>query len=68
VKDSGTGIRRAHLAHIYERFFRGAGSGVGMGLAIAKELVDACGGTIEVQTAVNKGTTFIVQLPAERTP
>lgn len=68
VKDTGTGIRRAHLAHIYERFFRGAGSGVGMGLAIAKELVDACGGQIEVQTAVNKGTTFIVQLPAERTP
>ena len=64
VRDTGTGIRRAHLTHIYERFFRGTGSGVGMGLAIAKELVDACGGTIEAQTEVNKGTTFTVQLPA----
>ena len=65
VQDTGTGIRRAHRAHIYERFFRGTGSGVGMGLSIAKELVDACEGAIEVQTELNKGTTFTVQLPAE---
>jgi two-component system sensor histidine kinase BaeS len=65
VKDTGTGIRRAHLAHLYERFFRGAGSGIGMGLSIVRELVDACGGTIEVQTIVGKGTTFIVQMPGE---
>ena len=63
VKDTGPGIRRAHLSHIYERFFRGSGTGIGMGLAIAKELVDACGGNIEVQTAADKGTTFIVQMP-----
>ncbi len=63
VRDTGTGIRRAHLSHIYERFFRGTGTGIGMGLAIVKELVDACGGTIEVQTEVNKGTTFTVQMP-----
>jgi signal transduction histidine kinase len=63
VKDTGAGIRRTHLSHIYERFFRGSGTGIGMGLAIAKELVDACGGKIEVQTAADKGTTFIVQMP-----
>ncbi len=63
VRDTGTGIRRSHVSHIYERFFRGTGAGIGMGLAIVKELVDACGGTIEVQTEVNKGTTFTVQLP-----
>jgi signal transduction histidine kinase len=65
VRDTGTGIRRAHLPHIYERFFRGTGTGIGMGLSIVKELVDACGGTIEVETAVNKGTTVTVLLPAE---
>jgi signal transduction histidine kinase len=65
VKDTGTGIRRAHLSHLYERFFRGTGSGIGMGLSIVKELVDACGGKIDVQTEVNKGTTFTVQLPRE---
>ncbi len=64
VRDTGTGIRRAHLGHIYERFFRGTGSGVGMGLAVVKELVDACGGKIDVETAAGKGTTFTVKLPA----
>jgi signal transduction histidine kinase len=65
VTDTGTGIRRAHLPHIYEHFFRGSGSGIGMGLSIAKELVDACGGKIDVQTAAGKGTTVIVELPGE---
>jgi two-component system sensor histidine kinase BaeS len=65
VTDTGTGIRRAHLPHIYEHFFRGAGSGIGMGLSIAKELVDACGGKIDVQTSAGKGTTVIVELPGE---
>lgn len=65
VRDTGTGIRRAHLAHICEHFFRGAGSGIGMGLSIVKELVDAFGGKIDVQTAVGKGTTVTVELPAE---
>ena len=65
VKDTGTGIRRAHLPHLYERFFRGAGSGIGMGLSIVKELVDGCGGKIDVQTAVGKGTTVTVEMPGE---
>jgi signal transduction histidine kinase len=63
VRDTGTGIRRAHLPHLYERFFRGTGSGVGMGLAVVKELVDACGGKIGVESAAGKGTTFTVKLP-----
>ena len=65
VQDTGTGIRRAHLSHIYEHFFRGAGSGIGMGLSIVKELVDALGGKINVQTSVGKGTTVTVELPAD---
>ena len=65
VKDTGTGIRRAHLPHIYERFFRGTGSGIGMGLSIVKALVDARGGKIEVQTEAGKGTTFTIQMPGD---
>lgn len=65
VRDTGTGIGRAHRSHLYERFFRGAGSGIGIGLSIVKELVDACRGTIEVQTEVGKGTTVIVKMPGE---
>ena len=64
VRDTGTGIRRSHLSHIYERFFRGMGNGVGLGLSIVKELVDARGGKIEVQTETGKGTTFTVYIPA----
>ena len=65
VRDTGTGIRRAHIEHIYEHFFRGAGSGIGMGLSIVKELVDALGGKIDIKTAVGKGTTVTVELPGE---
>lgn len=64
VRDTGIGIRPKQLPHLYERFFRGAGSGIGMGLAIVKELVDACGGKIEVKTKSGEGSVFIVHIPA----
>lgn len=64
VRDTGIGIRPKQLPHLYERFFRGAGSGIGMGLAIAKELVDACGGKIEVETKSGEGSVFTVHIPA----
>lgn len=64
VADTGTGIRAKHLSHIYERFFRGTGIGIGMGLTIVKELVDACGGKIEVQTEPGKGSVFTVHISA----
>jgi two-component system sensor histidine kinase BaeS len=64
VKDTGIGIRPKQVPHLYERFFRGAGSGIGMGLAIVKELVDACGGKIEVTTKSGEGSVFTVHIPA----
>ena len=64
VTDTGIGIRPKQLPHLYERFFRGAGSGIGMGLAIVKELVDACGGKIEVKTKSGEGSVFTVHIPA----
>jgi signal transduction histidine kinase len=64
VADTGIGIRPKHLSHIYERFFRGTGTGIGMGLTIVKELVDACGGEIEVQTEPGKGSVFTLRISA----
>lgn len=63
VEDTGTGIRKKALPHIFERFYRGSGSGIGLGLAIVKELVDACQGSIEVQSARGKGSEFTVKMP-----
>ncbi len=65
VTDTGPGIRRTHLPHLYEHFFRGAGTGIGIGLSVAKELTDALGGKIDVRTSAGKGTTVTVELPAE---
>jgi len=64
VKDTGTGIRRKDVPHLFEQYYRASGSGIGLGLTIVKELVNACGGTIEVQTTRGKGSVFIVSLPS----
>ncbi len=67
VRDSGPGIAPEALPHIFERFYRGqasrTGRGAGLGLAIAKELVEAQGGTITVESQLGQGSTFTISLP-----
>lgn len=69
VRDSGIGIAAGEQDRIFERFYRVDVSrdrregGTGLGLAIAKHLVQAMGGTIEVQSEAGEGTTFRVVLP-----
>ena len=63
IRDTGCGIRKKALPHIFERFYRGSGEGIGLGLTIVKELVDACEGTIEVQSTRGKGSVFTVCIP-----
>ena len=63
VRDTGTGIRRKDLPHLFERFYRASGSGIGLGLTIVKKLVDACGGRIEVQSTWGKGSVVTVRIP-----
>lgn len=69
VQDSGQGIPADQLAHIFERFYRGEQSrtqgGVGLGLAIAKELVEAHGGQIWAESAPERGTRISFTLVGE---
>ena len=68
--DQGEGISTEHLPHIFDRFYRaprpqnGETRSGGLGLAIARAIVTAHGGTIEVQTTPGNGSTFTVVLPA----
>jgi signal transduction histidine kinase len=66
VVDDGPGIPPAHVEHLFERFWQARQSyhrGVGLGLAIAKGLVEAHGGTMSVRSAVGAGSTFSFTLP-----
>ena len=67
IRDTGPGITPEALPHIFERFYRSdssrTGEGAGLGLAIAKELVEAQYGQITVKSEIGKGSTFTVTLP-----
>jgi signal transduction histidine kinase len=64
VVDTGSGISAADLPHIFDRFYKSEGSrGMGLGLAIAKNLVAAHGGTITAQSESGRGTTIRFTLP-----
>ncbi len=65
VADSGPGIPPEQLPYVFERFYQAGGlrTGVGLGLAIAREIVLAHGGKIEVSSNPGEGTKFIVTLP-----
>lgn len=66
VRDTGIGIPEDEIPKIFMRFYRGRGAtdkGVGIGLALVKELVDIMGGRIEVKSRVAEGTTIRVWLP-----
>jgi signal transduction histidine kinase len=71
VSDTGAGISPEQLPHIFDKFFMGdnqaqaATKGTGLGLAIAREIVEAHGGDIVVESRVAEGTTFVVTLPVE---
>jgi len=64
VQDRGPGIPEELLPHIFEKFYKGAGGGAGLGLAIARQIAEVHGGTLEVESVRGKGATFRVALPA----
>jgi two-component system sensor histidine kinase BaeS len=63
IGDTGHGIKQEDLPFIFERFYKVSKGGLGLGLAIAKELVLAHGGTITAESEYGKGSTFVVTLP-----
>ncbi len=65
VVDSGPGIAPADLPHIFDRYYKSADSrGMGLGLSIAKYIVEAHGGQIQAESAAGQGTTIWFTLPA----
>jgi PAS domain S-box-containing protein len=71
VVDDGVGIDQDDLPRVFDRFFRtnqattGAVQGAGLGLTIARRIVEEHGGTITVRSVPGRGSTFTVRLPAE---
>ncbi|HEY0827648.1 MAG TPA: HAMP domain-containing sensor histidine kinase, partial [Bacilli bacterium] len=73
ISDSGIGMDNDEVQHIFERFYRadpsrGKTSGIGLGLSIAKNIIDEHNGSIEVVTCKGTGTTFIIWLPVYYPP
>jgi signal transduction histidine kinase len=72
VEDAGWGIAPDDLLHIFEPFYRSAAArkrgigGVGLGLAVARRIAVALGGSLEVESTVNEGSRFTLRLPALR--
>ncbi len=69
VSDTGIGIDKIDLPHVFDRFYRADKSrskkveGFGLGLSIAKKIADAHNGSISVRSKVNEGTVFVLRLP-----
>lgn len=64
VKDSGVGITKEQLSHLFEPFYTTKSSGTGLGLAIAYRIMQDHGGTIQVSSVPGNGTTVVTQFPA----
>jgi two-component system, OmpR family, sensor kinase len=69
VADTGIGMDKGDVPHIFDRFYRadlsrGQTTGTGLGLSIAKWIIDEHGGSIEVTTRKDEGSTFVIWLPA----
>lgn len=71
VADTGYGIDAEALPHIYDRYYQAKGkhqaSGTGIGLALVKSLVTLHHGTLDVESATEKGTTFFFRIPTDDT-
>lgn len=69
VKDTGIGVASEHIPRLFERFYRvdkgrsRATGGTGLGLSIVRHIVESHGGRIEIESELNKGSTFSVSLP-----
>jgi signal transduction histidine kinase len=65
--DTGVGIPEENLGKLFKPLFTTKSKGIGLGLPIIKTIVEAHGGTVEVESTVGEGTTFTVKLPLGHT-
>jgi signal transduction histidine kinase len=65
VSDTGRGISPEHLPNIFRPFYTTKGNGTGLGLSLARRIVEDHQGHIEVTSVVGKGTKFVVFLPLQ---
>jgi len=63
IEDTGPGIPQDILSKIFEPLFTTRQIGTGLGLVSCKSIIEKHGGVITVKTRINKGTTFIIELP-----
>jgi signal transduction histidine kinase len=63
VSDTGIGMSEETLSHLFEPLYTTKAKGIGLGLVIIKSLVEAHGGSVEVESEEDKGSTFTVRLP-----
>ena len=64
IKDNGIGIDKSDLKHIFERFYKGKNSNpenIGIGLALAKSIIESNSGEITVESKIGYGTTFTIK-------
>lgn len=68
IHDNGPGVPAARRADLFEPFHtsKATGKGLGLGLVIAREIVEAHGGRVDLDTSIRRGTAFVVTLPALR--
>lgn len=65
ISDTGRGIEPKNLEHIFEAYYTSRPGGSGLGLAMAKKIIEAHGGNISVSSQPGQGSSFIIELPAE---
>ena len=66
IKDTGCGISPENMKKLFEPLFTTKPKGIGLGLVVSKQLIEANGGRIEVHSEENRGSTFTLYLPSHR--
>ena len=69
ISDTGIGIPQENLSRIFDPFFttKDVGTGTGLGLSVSYGIIERLGGRIEVQSEINRGTTFTITIPKIQT-